>query len=77
MTNLIHASVHDGMRLSKADTVAARHNDAQSFEDAINAWRNGGGVGQPWLVVESLYSMDGDCAPIDDLRASRGGTTLC
>jgi 8-amino-7-oxononanoate synthase len=66
---LIHASVHDGMRLSKADAVAARHNDVQSFEDAIKTWRNGGGVGQAWLVIESLYSMDGDRAPIDDLAA--------
>jgi 8-amino-7-oxononanoate synthase len=66
---LIHASVHDGMRLSKADAVAARHNDVQSFEDVIKTWRNDGGVGQAWLVVESLYSMDGDRAPIDDLAA--------
>jgi 8-amino-7-oxononanoate synthase len=66
---LIHASVHDGMRLSKAEAVAARHNDPQSIEDAIKAWRTAGGAGQPWIVVESLYSMDGDRAPIDDLAA--------
>lgn len=64
---LIHASVHDGMRLSKAEAIAARHNDPQSIEDAIKTWRATGGVGQPWIVVESLYSMDGDRAPIDDL----------
>jgi 8-amino-7-oxononanoate synthase len=66
---LIHASVHDGMRLSKADATAARHNDPQSVEDAIKAWRHSGGAGQPWIVIESLYSMDGDRAPIDDLAA--------
>ena len=66
---LIHASAHDGMRLSKADSQAARHNDPQSFEDAIRGWRAVGGTGQPWIVVESLYSMDGDRAPIDDLAA--------
>jgi 8-amino-7-oxononanoate synthase len=64
---LIHASVHDGMRLSKAEATAATHNDPQSIEDAIKAWRASGGVGQPWIVIESLYSMDGDRAPIDDL----------
>lgn len=64
---LIHASVHDGMRLSKAEAIAAKHNDPQSIEDAIKAWRASGGVGQPWIVIESLYSMDGDRAPIDDL----------
>jgi 8-amino-7-oxononanoate synthase len=64
---LIHASVHDGMRLSKADAAPARHNDPQSFADAIMVWRAAGGTGQPWIVVESLYSMDGDRAPIEDL----------
>jgi 8-amino-7-oxononanoate synthase len=66
---LIHASAHDGMRLSKADTRPARHNDPQSVEDAITEWRAAGGTGQPWIVVESLYSMDGDRAPLDDLAA--------
>ncbi|HET6391088.1 8-amino-7-oxononanoate synthase [Hyphomicrobium sp.] len=65
----IHASAHDGMRLSKATAVEVRHNDAQAFEDAITAWRRSGGTGQPWIVIESLYSMDGDRAPIGDLFA--------
>ncbi|SFV37454.1 8-amino-7-oxononanoate synthase [Hyphomicrobium facile] len=63
----IHASAHDGMRLSKANSVAVRHNDAQAFEDSIAAWRRDGGTGQAWIVIESLYSMDGDRAPIRDL----------
>jgi 8-amino-7-oxononanoate synthase len=66
---LVHASAHDGMRLSKAEATAVRHNDAQAFNNAIAAWRADGGTGQPWIVVESLYSMDGDCAPISDLFA--------
>jgi 8-amino-7-oxononanoate synthase len=64
---LIHASVHDGMRASKAQHTAARHNDPQAFEDEIKRWRAAGGTGRPWIAVESLYSMDGDRAPIDDL----------
>ncbi|PCD03571.1 8-amino-7-oxononanoate synthase [Sphingomonas spermidinifaciens] len=64
---LIHASAHDGMRLSRAEAVAAAHNDAQAFDDAVVAWRRGGGTGTPWIAVESLYSMDGDRAPLDDL----------
>ncbi len=64
---LIHASAHDGMRLSRAEALAARHNDAQSFDDVLSAWRDGGGLGTPWIAVESLYSMDGDRAPLDDL----------
>lgn len=61
---LIHASVHDGLRQSKAGHVFVRHNDPQAFEDAIMQWRGEGGNGRPWIVAESLYSMDGDVAPV-------------
>jgi 8-amino-7-oxononanoate synthase len=64
---LIHASAHDGMRLGRAECVAAAHNDAQAFADAIAAWRAQGGTGQAWIAVESLYSMDGDIAVLDAL----------
>jgi 8-amino-7-oxononanoate synthase len=66
---LIHASAHEGMRLGRADTVAAAHNNVNAFADAITAWRRGGGMGTVWLAVESLYSMDGDRAPLGDLAA--------
>jgi 8-amino-7-oxononanoate synthase len=61
---LIHASAHEGMRLTRATFVAAAHNDADAFEDAIVAWRASGGTGRVWIAVESLYSMDGDQAPL-------------
>jgi len=67
--DLIHASVIDGMRAGRAEFVAAAHNDAQSFDDAIARWRVAGGTGRPWITVESLYSMDGDQAPLADLIA--------
>lgn len=66
---LIHASAHEGMRLGRAEAVAARHNDADSFAGAIAAWRARGGVGRGWIAIESLYSMDGDRAPLADLAA--------
>ena len=66
---LIHASAHDGMKLGRADTIAAAHNDAQVFEDIIIRWRAGGATGTPWIAVESLYSMDGDRAPLAELAA--------
>ena len=66
---LIHASVHDGLRMSKAVAVFARHNDVQSFADLIAAWRLEGGKGRVWIAVETLYSMDGDMAPLSDLAA--------
>ncbi|MEP0189592.1 MAG: 8-amino-7-oxononanoate synthase [Erythrobacter sp.] len=65
---LVHASVHDGLRLTRADTRKVRHNDAQAFDDAIGDWRGQGGTGKPWIAVESLYSMDGDFAPLDALQ---------
>jgi 8-amino-7-oxononanoate synthase len=64
---LIHASAHEGMRLARAPAVAAGHNDPQAIEDAIRDWRRQGGTGSPWIAVESLYSMDGDIAPLDAL----------
>ncbi len=75
---LVHASAHDGMRAGRAEHAAAAHNDANAFEDAIRAWRAGGNKGRPWIAVESLYSMDGDRAPLDDLAqvAGRHGAVL-
>jgi 8-amino-7-oxononanoate synthase len=57
------------MRLSRAQNAKFPHNDVGAAEDAIRAWREKGGTGRIWIVVESLYSMDGDKAPLDDLFA--------
>lgn len=64
---LVHASSHEGMRLTRAQCSPVRHNDAAAFDEAIAAWRAEGGKGTPWIAVESLYSMDGDFAPLDAL----------
>ncbi len=61
---LVHASMHDGMRLGRAPFQAAPHGEAQAVDDAIAAWRRGGGTGTAWIAIESLYSMDGDLADI-------------
>jgi 8-amino-7-oxononanoate synthase len=63
----IHASVHDGLRLSHARIEPARHNDAGAVAELIAAWRENGGRGTAWIAAESLYSMDGDTAPLADL----------
>jgi 8-amino-7-oxononanoate synthase len=66
---LIHASVHDGVRSGRAETVSVRHNDVDAFDAAIVKWRGAGGTGRPWLSVESLYSMDGDSPNLNELLA--------
>lgn len=66
---LIHASMHEGLRLSRATAVAVPHNDADAFADAAKQWHVRGERGRIWLVFESLYSMDGDRAPLADLVA--------
>lgn len=75
---LIHASAYEGMRLSKAETISVRHNDANAFDEAIKNWRAAGRLGQAWISVESLYSMDGDRAPLAELAevASRHDAML-
>ncbi len=66
---LVHASAHEGMRLGRAELRSAAHNDVDSFADAIGLWRRQGGCGRAWIAVESLYSMDGDRAPLAELAA--------
>ncbi|MDP9057763.1 MAG: 8-amino-7-oxononanoate synthase [Pseudomonadota bacterium] len=75
---LIHASSHEGIRLSRADHRRVPHNDIAAFARAIASWRHNGGVGQVWIAVETLYSMDGDFAPLAQLSelALREGAIL-
>lgn len=69
LDDLVHASVHEGVRAGRASTVRVRHNDAEAVKDAICAWRAQGARGRVWISVESLYSMDGDRAPLEDLAS--------
>jgi len=66
---LIHASVHEGLRRGRAEFVGVPHNNIDSFDTAIARWRAAGGKGRPWLSVESLYSMDGDSPDLAGLFA--------
>ncbi|TMV94040.1 8-amino-7-oxononanoate synthase [Thioclava sp. BHET1] len=66
---LVHASMHEGMRLGSAEQRSFRHNDAQDAAAQIRRWRERGGKGRVWLTLETLYSMDGDFAPLADFVA--------
>ncbi|UGY18961.1 8-amino-7-oxononanoate synthase [Bradyrhizobium septentrionale] len=69
LDSLVHASIHEGARAGRAEFRFSEHNDPGSVEDTIRSWRAQGGTGRVWIVVESVYSMDGDVAPLDDLVA--------
>ena len=55
----IHASVRDGIRLGFASSVSFKHNDVSDLEQKIKTSK-----GAVYVAVESLYSMDGDIAPL-------------
>jgi 8-amino-7-oxononanoate synthase len=59
---LIHASVRDGIRLSFAQTFSFHHNDLHDLKKKLVQAK-----GTVYVAVESLYSMDGDFAPLLDI----------
>ena len=69
LDQLVHASIHEGARAGRAEFRESRHNDPDSVEATIRDWRSQGGTGRVWIVAESLYSMDGDFAPLEALVA--------
>src|ERR1700728_4826636 len=69
LDQLVHASIHEGARAGRTEFRFSTHNDANSVEEIIQDWRRQGGTGRVWIVAESLYSMDGDFAPLDALSA--------
>lgn len=57
-----HASIKDGARLSLATRWSFAHNDMEDLRSKL-----GKAGGHKWIVVESLYSMDGTYAPLRDV----------
>lgn len=62
---LIHASLIDGIRLSFATHYKFKHNDVTSLKELIT--RHKDAFNEIYVVVESVYSMDGDSAPLIEL----------
>lgn len=60
-----HASIYDGCMLSGARTIRFRHNDLEHLEQILHEKRNE--FNRALVVVESIYSMDGDRCPLADL----------
>lgn len=60
-----HACIYDGCRLSDATTIRFRHNSATDLDKRLS--RLGSTGGNTLVIVEGMYSMFGDIAPLADL----------
>lgn len=60
----IHASIHDGIRLSAATSQSFGHNNIAELETLLikNSQKT------IFVLVESIYSMDGDAAPLRSIQ---------
>lgn len=71
-----HASLIDGCRLSRARRVVFPHNDVDALARLLEEETD---PGQKFVVTESLFSMDGDMAPLTEYAAlcrSRGAALI-
>ena len=59
---LIHASIIDGARMSYANRYNFLHNNLRSLEEKL---KHAGGI--CYVVIESVYSMDGDTPPLAEI----------
>jgi 8-amino-7-oxononanoate synthase len=65
---LIHASVHDGMRQSRAAArLPFKHNDVESLHLVLQAVKSKHPSADVFIAVESVYSMEGDVAPLSQI----------
>ena len=64
--SLNHASIIDGCRLSRADTRVYRHADTEHLGELLKACP---ATGQRLIVTDSVFSMDGDLAPLTEIIA--------
>jgi 8-amino-7-oxononanoate synthase len=62
-----HASIYDGCRMSEAQTIRFRHNDPENL--ARRLARLAGDPGDKLVIVEGIYSMLGDTAPLAEFAA--------
>ena len=66
---LIHASMIDGLRLSGLPFERFRHNDVAQLQRLIEKHHSAESCQHIIVMAESIYSMDGDLAPLQELVA--------
>lgn len=63
---LNHASIIDGCRLSRAETIIYRHRDTGHIKEIVSK-RSSGIRGRIIIITDSVFSMDGDIAPLKEI----------
>jgi 8-amino-7-oxononanoate synthase len=66
LDKLVHACVVDAARLCGAKLRVFAHNDLNDLEDILK-WANKNSKSQILIVTESIFSMDGDAAPLREI----------
>ena len=64
---LNHASIVDGCRLARAETVVYRHRDVEHLEWCMRRHGTRDAQARRLVVTDSVFSMDGDVAPLESL----------
>lgn len=64
---LNHASIIDGTRLSEAEVLIYKHKNVNYLESLLKKSRKRKHVRQRVIITDTVFSMDGDIAPLDDL----------
>ena len=65
-----HASLYDGVRLSGAEIIRFRHNDPTDLEKRLRRLqKRTDNTGDTLIIVEGIYSMLGDIAPLAEIAA--------
>lgn len=70
LDKLVHSCLVDAARLSGATLRVFRHNDLARLEDLLE-WSTRQGARTTLVITESVFSMDGDCAPLREIVESK------